>query len=94
MLEHDGGVINQAKLFIDKKGHKKWRDALAVYLRQSLNAHGQHKLIAVKQKGWKENALVQLADMYSGALYRKVTQGDARFYRIIQRQKQDIWHFR
>lgn len=31
-LEHDKGHIDQAKLFVDKKGNKKWRDTLAVYL--------------------------------------------------------------
>lgn len=94
VLEHDGGVINAAKLFIDKKGNKQWRNALATYLRQSASAHGEHKLIAIQQKDWQENALVQLADMYSGALYRKVTQGDNRFYRRIQHKEQDVWYFR
>ena len=93
VLEHDGGIITQAKLFIDKKGNKQWRNALASYLRRSLGTHDQHKLLAIRQKDWKENALIQLADMYSGALYRKVVQSDARFYRLIQHQKQDVWYF-
>lgn len=94
VLEHDQGAITQAKLFIDKKGNKAWRNTLASYLRQSLRSHNQHKLVAIRQKDWKENALIQVADMYSGALYRKVTQGDPRFYRLIRHQEQDVWYFR
>ena len=94
VLEYDKNTITHAKLFVDKKGNKQWRDALAVYLRQSLNRHNQSKLMAIRQKDWKENALIQVADMYSGALYRKVTRGDRRFYQLIKHQEQNVWNFR
>lgn len=94
VLDHDDGRISEAKLFIDKRGPKTWRNAIAAYLRQQINAAGQHKLLAIRQKDWKENSLVQVADMYCGALYRCVTRGDDRFYRLIKGQKDDVWRFR
>ncbi|PSR23229.1 MAG: hypothetical protein C7B45_03805 [Sulfobacillus acidophilus] len=93
VLEYDGGTIQQAKLFIDKRGPRAWRNALAVYLRRQLNSRQQYKILDIKQKDWKENALMQIADRYSGALYRKITKNDTRFYDKIKKQKQDVWWF-
>jgi hypothetical protein len=55
VLDHDDGRIVEAKLFIDKRGPKTWRNAIAAYLRQ-LNASGQHKLLAIRQKDGKRIA--------------------------------------
>lgn len=63
VLEHDKDVISKAKLFVDKKGNKQWRQEFATYLRQSLGARSPRKLIDTKQKNRNENALIQVADM-------------------------------
>jgi hypothetical protein len=94
VLEHDGGRIRDAKLFIDKRGPKVWRHALASYLRRQLNSSQQRKILQVSQKDWKENSLVQLADMYCGALYRQINKGNSHFYQLIKAQEDDVWRFR
>lgn len=94
VLDNDGGRIQEAKLFIDKRGPKTWRNGIAAYLRRQLNAPGRAKLLEVRQKDWKENSLIQVADMYCGALYRFVTRNDDRFYRLIKKQRDDVWWFR
>lgn len=94
VLEHDNGMFEQAKLFIDKRGNKIWHNELATYLRKMVNTENRRRLIAVRHKDWKENPLIQVADMYSGALYRWATHGHRQFYRIIEHQKDDVWYFR
>ncbi len=59
-----------------------------------MNPEGVRKIREIKLKDWQENSLVQIADMYSGAVYRMVTEGDDRFYKLIKKQEQDFWNFR
>lgn len=99
VLKHHGGTITDAKLRLDGRGDREFKNALTTYLRRELNqAVGKKGRIIddLKFVDSRKNVLIQLADMVAGAIHRSYCNDkeDKVLYKsIIQKRIQDIWNF-
>lgn len=96
LLQHDGGLLANAKIVIDGSGDRDFKSQLVKYLRRSLPRETMAK---VELKDSVRDRLIQLADMCAGAIGRscRTDKMDADKWRVmLQRQGQlsDIWDFR
>lgn len=96
VLKHSVGSIRAAKLKFDKRGEKKIRDQLRVYLSRQLDNKHKKIFIDLKLVDSKQNTLIQLADMVVGALASFYTGKDVKYLRILQKSRkiEDIWEFK
>lgn len=81
--------IRDAALFVDRitGGDFEWR--LNIFLRQKMKARGLRPVRKFKHVDSKENSLIQVADMISGAVFHAYAREDDTYRRII-RSKEEI----
>lgn len=97
VLKHSRNFIVQAKVKIDGSGDRVFRKNFLSYLRRELSLTEKPILKHCKIVDSKGNALIQMADMVSGAVRRSYDDclGDAKVYKtIIKKHIQDEWRFR
>lgn len=96
VLKHSTGSIKTAKLKFDKHGEKKIRDQLRVYL--SLQLDNKHKNIFndLKLVDSRQNTLIQMADMFVGAIASIYTGKDKTYLNSLKKTRkiEDIWEFK
>lgn len=95
MCQHDGGILQDAKIVIDGSGDRAFKQELQSYLRRELPP-GTIKKMAFKDS--QKDCLVQLADMCAGAIARSYSdKKDACKWRakLAKADKlDDVWEFR
>ena len=94
VLKHSKGYINQAKLKFDKRGEKRIRNELRVYLSQELNNRENHIFSDLKFVDSKQNVLIQLADMVAGCIAAKHKNTNTSWHNIIKNRIEDEWVFK
>ncbi len=60
--------LNGASLFVDKRADKEFRKEFDKSIRSKQNNGKDKRINKIKHKDWKENSLVQVADMICGAM--------------------------
>lgn len=87
------GHLEQATVILDEFGNK---DVTIITLRQQLKrAFGGHVrpfLKRLEAKRSRSEPALQIADMVAGAVFRYATQGDDRFYGLVQPQT-TLWEW-
>jgi hypothetical protein len=97
LLQHDNGVLCDARIKIDGSGNRRFRQELNAYLRRELDAGKVRKITFAESH--RDN-LIQMADMVAGAILRSYRPDDrtrANRWRgvLASRGKLgDIWNFR
>lgn len=96
LLEHDGGLLEEAKIIIDGSGNSVFRSELQAYLRRNLPAQNVKN---IRLKASHSDPLLQLADMCAGAIGRSCREGRdnaSRWRQKLSRNGQisNIWSFR
>jgi hypothetical protein len=94
VLKHNDGKIKDARLKFDKRGEKRIRDELRVYLSNSLDNKTKHIFKKLDFVDSKQNILIQLADMVAGTIASSYKNGDKELLPIISKQVEDIWSFK
>jgi hypothetical protein len=96
MMEHDGGVLENARVVIDGSGDRRFKRQLKTYIRRHFTQE------AVKECELRDSVrdpLVQLADMAAGAIARAHRTDRANSDRWLEKLKSNgqisnIWKFR
>ncbi len=93
LMKHDSGTLNGASVKIDGSGDREFKRALQVYLRQQI---GPGKITKFRFADSKQDNLIQLADMVTGAIARSYTnKANARHWRqMIAGKIDDVWEFK
>jgi len=97
VLEHNGDTILNAKIRLDGRGERAFRDSLVVYLRRSLNSKTRKVMKNLRFRDSRSDVLIQLADMISGSIrrYYDHATGDWDIYRkVIKKREEDVWLFK
>ncbi|MHC1547955.1 DUF3800 domain-containing protein [Phyllobacterium sp. K27] len=93
MLKFDNGLLRNAKVIIDGSGDKAFKTELATYLRRNT---GEGAVKAVRFSDSRNDRLIQLADMCTGAIARSYRddRADAQKWRqAISKKIEDVWNF-
>jgi hypothetical protein len=93
MVRHDGGYLKDAKIIVDASCDRAFQTELNVYMRRKAREAG-YFIHGIKFKDWRQNSLVQVADMMCGAIFRKHEKSDRQFYKQIMKKENDLWVFR
>lgn len=93
VFKNNGGTIKHAKLRFDKRGEKRIRDELRVYLSHELDNKNKDVFDQLKFVDSKENILIQLADMIAGCIAAYHKKSDQNLYKIIRKRLEDVWEF-
>lgn len=94
VLKNNKHVIKKAKLKFDRRGERKIRDNLRVYLSRELDNKSNHIFADLKFVNSKTNALIQLADMVAGAIGSSYNNKNKAFLEIIRKRVDNIWDFK
>jgi hypothetical protein len=93
MMAHDGGILEEARVVIDRSGDREFKKMLKTRLRQQL---GQ-RLKEVRFGNSQNDRLLQLADMCVGAVarsYRTDRKDSGRWRDMIRPRLHNVWDFR
>lgn len=93
MVAHDGGHLNNAKIIVDDSCDAAFKQELKVYMRRKALENG-YSIKEIKFKNWRQNSLVQVADMVCGAIFKKFEREDPEYYNMVKRKENDLWRFR
>ena len=94
MMQHDNGVLKDARVVIDGSGDREFRQNLNAALRRRL---GEGVIKDVRFKESHRDVLIQLADMCAGAVarsYRTDRKDPWRWRTMLSPRLDDIWNFR
>lgn len=94
MLKFDQGLLKDAKVIIDGSGDQTFKRELSSYLRRHT---GEGAIRQVKFSNSKNDRLVQLADMCTGAIARahRDNRSDAhRWEQMITKKIENVWDFK
>lgn len=94
MLKFDNGLLENAKVIIDGSGDQSFKRELSSYLKRHT---GQGAIRDVRFSNSKNDRLVQLADMCTGAIARSFrdNRDDADRWRgMLGNKIEDVWKFR
>lgn len=94
MLKFDNGLLENAKVIIDGSGDQSFKRELSSYLKRHT---GPGAIRDVRFSNSKNDRLVQLADMCTGAIARSFrdNRNDAdRWRKMLGDKIEDIWNFR
>lgn len=96
VLKQSADSFKEAKLKFDKRGEKKIRDQLRVYLSRQLNNNKKRIFADLKLVDSRQNTLIQLADMVTGAISSVYSNKDKKYLEILKRRRkiEDIWEFK
>jgi hypothetical protein len=91
LMQHDNGVLTDARIRIDGKGDRDFQRSLASYLRRQLG----RRIKEVKMVDSERDPLIQLADMCVGAVTRaERARGRAdRWSKMLRPRIRDVWRF-
>jgi len=96
LLKQSLKSIRNAKLKFDKRGERALRDQLRVYLSNRLDNKHNQIFTDLKFVDSRQNTLIQLADMVSGAIFSDFTKKDSEYLGMLKRFRriEDIWLFK
>ena len=94
VLKNSKKYIKKAKLKFDRRGEKKIRDNLRVYLSRELDNKSNHIFEDLKFVDSKTNVLIQLADMVAGAIGSYYKNKDKDLMALLKKRVEDIWEFK
>lgn len=94
VLKNNRKTIKNAKLRFDKRGERRIRDNLRVYLSRELDNKSNRIFADLKFVDSKTNVLIQLADMVAGTIAFTYKNKDKDLLRIIKKRVDDIWDFK
>jgi len=75
--------LKDASLFVDKRSDREFRIEFDKSIRKRQNNGREKRIEKIKHKDWKENSLVQVADMVCGAVNWSV-HGKDDYYNMIK----------
>ncbi len=95
ILKHSEGHIKKAKLKFDKRGEKTLRNELRVYLSRELDNKNKLIFTDLKFVDSRQNTLIQLVDMVSGAVAGAYSGKDKAYLQILKETEkiEDLWEF-
>lgn len=93
VVKHNHGKITGAGLYIDGSGSREFKRAFESNLRSKVKNGTISKCKFVNSK---DNNLIQLADMVSGAIYRQHNpiRPDDTYIEYVRHKIEDLWEFR
>lgn len=94
VLKHNSGTIKRAKLRFDRRGERRIRNELRIYLSRELDNKKNNIFSDLKFVDSKENILIQLADMIAGAIASYYKGENKELLKIIKGRIEDIWEFK
>jgi hypothetical protein len=97
VLEHNNNTIKNAKIRLDGRGEKAFRQQLTNYLRMSLNSQTNKIMKNLRFRNSKTDVLIQMADMVAGSIrrYYDHNTNDWNVYRkIVKNREEDVWEFK
>jgi hypothetical protein len=95
VLEHSDGTIRKARIRIDGRGERAYKDAAKTYFRRELNA-SESVVADIKFVDSTNDSLIQLADMVAGAIRRAASRSKDdwdEYSTAIRKQVEDVWKF-
>lgn len=100
VLSRSNGTIENAKIRIDGKGGREYKNAMGTYLRIQANSRDVAVIKDVKFVDSNGDQLIQLADMVAGCVRRSFdeSRSDAQAFRkaiapMWRKENSDLWHF-
>lgn len=93
MLKFDNGLLKNAKVVIDGSGEQAFKRELSSYLRKHT---GENAIRKVTFSDSRNDRLVQMADMCTGAIaraYREHREDSKRWHEMLRPRIEDIWRF-
>lgn len=93
MVKHDGGYLANAKIFMDDSCDKIFKDQLKVYLRKKARENN-YTIKDIRFKDWRQNSLIQVADMVCGSLFRDFERGNNSYHTLIKKRENNLWLFK
>lgn len=94
VLKNSKKTITNAKLKFDRRGEKKIRDNLRVYLSRELDNKSNRIFKDLKFVDSRTNVLIQLADMVAGTIATFYKDKNKDIIKIIGKRIEDIWEFK
>lgn len=94
MLTFDGGLLANARIVIDGSGEQSFKRELASYIRRHT---GPNAVRDLRFSNSKNDRLIQMADMCTGAIarsYREDRSDAARWRSMLAPKIEDIWDFK
>lgn len=94
MLKFDNGLLKNANVIIDGSGEQAFKRELSGYLKKHT---GENAIRKVTFSDSKNDRLVQMADMCTGAIarsYRERRDDARRWHKMIGAKIEDIWNFK
>lgn len=93
MCTHDGGYLNNSKIFVDATSDKMFQKQLSVYIRRKLREKDSFTQ-NIRFKDWKQNSLIQVADMVCGSIFRSFEKGEDTYRNMIKSKEDNLWIFK
>ncbi len=93
LMRHDDGALVGASIKIDGSGDREFKRALTAYLRQEI---GPGKIAKLRFVDSRQDNLIQLADMVTGAIARSYSgRANAdRWRKMIATKIANVWNFK
>lgn len=96
VIEYNSGTIKNAKIRLDGRGERIFRQQLSLYLRKYLNSKTKTVMKNLRFRDSKDDVLIQLADMVAGSLrryYDQINSDWSVYWKIIKLKSEDVWEF-
>lgn len=94
VLKFSGKKLNNAKLMFDKRGEKRIRNELRVYLSRKLDNKNAHIFSDLKFVDSRQNTLIQVADMAVGCIASYNKGINQELHEIINKKIESEWEFK
>lgn len=96
MMEHDAGILENARVIIDGSGDRNFKKQFCAYLKRNI---AKEAVTKISLKDSKKDFLVQLADMTAGAIARSYNKDkpNSSIWKdklLKNKQLQNIWEFK
>lgn len=93
VLKNNGGKIRHARLKFDRRGERRIRNELRIYLSRELDNKNSNIFTDLKFVDSKESILIQLADMVAGTIAAYHKGQNKELFKIVKKRTEDIWIF-
>lgn len=94
VLKNSKKTVKNARIKFDRRGERRIRDNLRVYLSRELDNKSTHFFKDLKFVDSKTNSLIQLADMVAGTIGAFYKEKDKELINILRKRVEDIWVFK
>jgi len=97
VLKYNEKTIKNAKIRLDGRGSRLFRQSLLVYLRKSLNTRERTIIDNIRFRDSNKDVLIQLADMIAGSVgrtYQKEKSDRELYLGLVKKRVEDIWEFK